>query len=229
PTPTAPPAAASRVKLETDDYSFAYAYPGQAAAIPALASALDAEREEALTALKRETREWRRETEKQGFPYRPYDDSVEWRVVTDTPRLLSLSAETYAYTGGAHGSPGFDALVWDKAAGKRMAPTEMFTSADAIQSAMGDAFCQRLDRARQGRRGAPVKRSDDPFNDCPEVAETTLILGSTDSQRIDRIGLLVGPYVAGPYAEGTYDLTLPVTPAILAAVRPEWREAFAAR
>lgn len=61
------------------------------------------------------------------------------------------------------------------------------------------------------------------------MAETTLILGSSDGERIDRIGLLVGPYVAGPYAEGTYDLTLPVTPAIVAAVRPEWREAFAPR
>ncbi|MEZ0497021.1 DUF4163 domain-containing protein [Sphingomonas sp. IW22] len=229
PAPSPPPAAPSRVKLETDDYSFAYAYPAEAAAIAPLARALDAERETALAGLKRDTGEWRRETEKGGFPYRPYALNIEWKVVTETPRLLSLSAETYAYTGGAHGSPGFDALLWDKAAGKRLAPTELFASAQAIQSAMGDAFCQRLDRARQGRRGVPVGRSDDPFNDCPKVAETTLILGSSDGERIDRVGLLVGPYVAGPYAEGTYDLTLPVTPAIVAAVRPEWREAFAPR
>ena len=55
----------------------------------------------------------------------------------------------------------------------------------------------------------------------------TLILGSRNHKTFDRIGFLIAPYEAGPYAEGSYEVTLPVTPAVLAAVKPEWRGAFA--
>ena len=55
----------------------------------------------------------------------------------------------------------------------------------------------------------------------------TLLLGSARGGRIDRIGLLADPYVAGSYAEGTYEVTLPVTPAIVRAVKPAYRTAFA--
>ena len=44
----------------------------------------------------------------------------------------------------------------------------------------------------------------------------------------DRVGFLIDPYTAGPYAEGTYEVTLPVTRAILAAVKPEYAESFTA-
>jgi hypothetical protein len=230
--PAAPPprvtsAVPSKVSAQTEDYTFAYSYPAAAAAVPALAAWLDERRAAVRAELDRDTAEFRAEARKEGFPYRAYDSTTEWKVVTETPRLLSLSADTYAYTGGAHGSPGFDAIVWDKAAGRRLAPTDLFASPAAIQAALGDAFCAALDKGRELRRGEPVVRSGDSFSACPKVEEATLILGSTDGRAIDRIGLLVGPYVAGPYAEGTYDLTLPVTRAVMAAVKPEYREAFA--
>jgi hypothetical protein len=54
-----------------------------------------------------------------------------------------------------------------------------------------------------------------------------VLLGSSDKQRFNRIGLIAAPYVAGSYAEGPYEITLPVTPAVLAAVKPEYKAAFA--
>ena len=48
-----------------------------------------------------------------------------------------------------------------------------------------------------------------------------------ETRRFDRIGLLAAPYVAGAYAEGSYEVTLPVTPKVLAAVKPEYKAAFA--
>ncbi|HWK35750.1 DUF4163 domain-containing protein [Sphingomonas sp.] len=232
PTPEAPAAAASKTEIKTDDFSFAYSYPAAAAAIGPLRAWLDKDRDTLRAVLVKDTADARREAKAGDFPYRAYDSSVEWKTVTDTPRLLSLSAQTYAYTGGAHGMPGYAAMVWDKVAGQRLDPVALFTSKEAIQTALGAGFCDRLDTERAKRRGEPVKRGkgdDDPFNDCPKVEEATLILGSTDRAAINRIGLLVGPYVAGPYAEGSFDLTLPVTPAVLAAVKPEYRDAFAAR
>jgi len=54
-----------------------------------------------------------------------------------------------------------------------------------------------------------------------------VLLGSSDRKAFNRIGLLAAPYVAGSYAEGTYEVTLPVTPAVLQAVKPEYKAAFA--
>lgn len=232
PAPAAPRAAtaqASTVETKTPDYSFTYRYPAAAAAIPALKSWLDADRAAIRAEVARDSAAFRRETTANDFPFRQYESSTVWKVVTETPRLLSLSAEIYEYTGGAHGSPGFRATVWDKANERRVAPEAMFTSGSAIQAAVGDAFCKALDRERARRRGAPVVRGSDSFSTCPRVADATLILGSSDRRTIDRIGFLVGPYVAGPYAEGSYDLTLPVTPAVLNAVRADYRDAFTAR
>jgi hypothetical protein len=225
-TPT-PTAAARASRTDTDDYSFDYAVPASAAAIPALAAWLEEDRERVEAKVAQDSAAFRRERAADGAPFRKYESTTDWRVVTNTPRLLSIAAETYDYIGGAHGSPGFRSLVWDKQAGERLAATDLFTSPAALQSAAGAAFCTALDAARAKRRGVPVKRDATSFNACPKVAETVVILGSTNRRAIDRIGLLVPPYVAGPYAEGSYDLTLPVTPALLSAVKPDYRNTFA--
>lgn len=232
PTPAPSPAASDSVtEAQTAALDFRYTYPAAAARVPALAAILDAEREKLRRDAMREAEADRRDASGSDRPFHQHDASVAWAVVTETPRFLSLSAELYAFTGGAHGSPGFNSLLWDKQAGARLKPEAVFRSAAALQAATGDAFCAAIDRERAQRRGAPVVRSSEGygFNDCPPVSDATLILGSTNRKAIDRIGLLVGPYVAGPYAEGSYEVTLPVTPALLEAVKPAYREAFAVR
>lgn len=57
--------------------------------------------------------------------------------------------------------------------------------------------------------------------------ESTIILGSSNGQQFDRIGVLIAPYQAGPYSEGDYEVTLPVTRAVLAALKPQYRSVFA--
>jgi hypothetical protein len=226
PSPSPSPAAYA-ADIETDVLDFAYSYPAAAAQWPALVADFRLAENRLRRAAESDAREDRDSAATDGRPFNRHAASVAWSVVTETPRFLSLSAKTYAFTGGAHGSPGFDALLWDKEAGERLDPVAVFRSPVLLQEAIGDAFCARLDAERAKRRGAPVVRDADPFSACPDVKEATLILGSGDRRRIDRIGLLVGPYVAGPYAEGSFDLTLPVTPAVLDALRPEYRSAFA--
>ena len=76
-------------------------------------------------------------------------------------------------------------------------------------------------------RLAPYRDTSNTFGKCPTLKELTLLLGSSTRRRIDRIGLIADPYVAGSYAEGAYEVTLPVTPTILRAVAPRYRAAFA--
>ncbi len=232
PSPTEEPrvSGARSVAEETDDFLFEYSYPAEAGNIAGLAALLDARLDRLRAALAAESAEARDQARGDGFPYNKYSTGVGWSVAAETSAFLSLSAELASYTGGAHGNYGFDALVWDKQAGVALEPAAFFTSPEALDAALGERFCAELNRERGKRRGAPVEEgSDDMFDTCPPLAETTILLGSSNGRAFDRIGVLIAPYGAGPYAEGSYEFTLPVTREVIAAVEEEYRDAFAAR
>ena len=205
---------------------FSYAWPAEVSAVPALVQRFTAERDKLLAEQKTEWAEAVAEFAGQdcvACTNRSFEKS--WEVVSDLPRFLSLSASFYAYTGGAHGNGAYDALIWDREAKAAMDPKALFVSEAALQDALGDAWCKALKAERMKRMGADF--SDDGFFGCPAITDLTLLLGSSDKQRFNRIGLLAAPYVAGSYAEGTYEVTLPVTRQVLAAVKPEYKAAFA--
>ena len=216
------------VDARTADYVFSYSWPAQVEAIPALRAHLAADQAERKRTLAGEAAEARRAAAADpDLRFVPYTLEVEWQVVTDLPGWLSLSQRNSHFEGGAHPNSGFDSRVWDRKAGRALAPRDLFVSAKALDAAIRGPFCDALDRERAVRRGEPVNRaSGDDFDACIAPSEQTLILGSTDRKRFDRIGILVSPYAAGPYAEGSYDITVPVTPAVLQAVKPEFRAAF---
>lgn len=206
--------------------AFTYTYPAQVRAIPALSADLDADRAKLRADYDKGQADDRRDRARTGAPFNPWSASYVWKVVTDLPRFLSLSEETNEYTGGAHGNPGFGALVWDRKAGHRIDPKAFFISQAALDAAVRPAFCAQIAAERRAkeadRNGAPQ------FAACPDPSGAgTVILGSSTRVRFDRIGFLIAPYAVGPYAEGDYEVTLPVTPAVLAAVKPEWRGYFA--
>ena len=57
------------------------------------------------------------------------------------------------------------------------------------------------------------------FDECQKVADATVLAGSSNGKAFDRIGIWFGPYVAGPYAEGAYELNFPVDAKVRAAVK----------
>jgi hypothetical protein len=220
---------AKSVAESNDVWDFKYSYPAQAGRIAPLRAMLDSRQQKALADLKKEAIDGRAAADEAGFPFHAYALMVEWKTVTDLPDWLSLSSQIYSFSGGAHGNTGFDALLWDKRTGKPAEPMALFVSTDALQAAATDAFCAALNKQREAKRGEPVDpKKDDWANTCPKISETTVILGSSNSRTFDRVGFLIDPYTAGPYAEGTYEVTLPVTKAILAAVKPEYAQSFTA-
>jgi hypothetical protein len=68
---------------------------------------------------------------------------------------------------------------------------------------------------------------DDPTFPCRAITELVVVPGSAGKLTFDRIGLLAAPYVAGSYGEGSYEVTLPVTAEMVAALKPEYRGYFA--
>jgi len=225
---------ARSVAEETDDFLFEYAYPAQAGRIPALAALLDERLEDQRGELARTSAEARREARSDGFPYNKHSYTGDWKIVADLPRWLSLSNAFSTYSGGAHGNFGLESLVWDKQQEEAMEGIDLFVSPAALEQALGERFCEELDRERAKRRGAPeqeqaAETGGSTFTDCPEIGDLTVLVGSAGGRRFDRLTLYAGPYVAGPYVEGAYEVNLRVDRAVLEAVRPEYRESFASR
>ena len=234
PAPTATATASSNgarsVAEETDDFLFEYSYPAEAGRIVELASLLDIQLEQQREELALEAGAARREARDNGFPYNKHSYSAEWKVVADLPAWLSLSADVATFTGGAHGNYTVESLVWDKEKERSMDAIELFASPGALEQAFGDRFCDALDAAREERREEPIAEdSDNQFDQCPGIDELVILAGSTNRRTFDRLTVYAGPYVAGPYAEGAYEVDLTIDGAILAAVKPEFREAFSAR
>lgn len=211
----------------TDDYEFEYSWPVEANSIPALATLLQDRADKARAELVGATREDRAAAAEADYAFRPHSFSGDWQLVADIPGWLSLSGTISTYAGGAHPNTGFDSLVWDKSAGVARAPLDLFRSPQNFQNAIARRFCALLDAERGERRGEPVDPgADDYFSACPGAKEVTVLLGSTDGETFDRVSIWVMPYVAGPYAEGSYEFDLPVDTALLDAVKPAYAKAF---
>lgn len=229
-----PAAAAAEAVAFTDNAEkgeakreFAYSWPAEVSAVPELVERFTSERDKLLADQKGDWDEALREfggSDCVACVSRGAEKS--WAVVANLPRFLSLSAEIYAYTGGAHGNSGSTALVWDRETGRGLESRDVFTSPRALQDALGAAWCKGLGEERRRKMGADAPVEDGIFP-CPPIADLTVLLGSKSKTHFDRIGLIADPYVAGSYAEGAYEVTLPVTPAVLAAVKPEYKAAFA--
>jgi hypothetical protein len=227
PSATAVPSGANEVKETNDLYSFAYTWPAAAGNIPALAQRLEDQLEKSKQGLIADANKGKEEAESNGFPYNTYYFSEKWKVVADLPGWLSLTGEFSTYTGGAHGMYGLETIVWDKKVGRGFPAIEMFTSPKALGDALGDKLCKALDAERaKKRKGQPKGESLGEFDKCVGVGEATVLVGSSNGKTFNRVGVWFGPYVAGPYAEGAYELNFGVDKAILDTVKPAYKAAF---
>lgn len=218
------------VHEKTDAYEFTYQYPARVAASPGLVAWLDEDRA-ALQAefLPEETKARLIGENQESCPFGPLEVSSEWEIAADLKGWLSLKQSVYTFTGGAHGQHSTSSILWDQKAQRARRPISLFLSEAALDQAAQPALCNALDRERSRRRneGPIVRDPSDPATACVAASSATVLLGSSGPDAFDRVGFLFVPYVAGPYSEGTYEVTLPVTPAVIAAVRPEFRSAFA--
>ncbi len=225
-----PPSEAREVKVSSDLYEFEYAYPAQAAAIPALKAMLDADITRQQADLRKQAKAAQADAASSDFPYHPQSLYYDWKKVAETPDWLSLSSLVGSYTGGAHPNYWFAAILWDKRANRARKAPDLFVSEQVLSAAIIKPFCAELNRQRAKKRGLPVDpASSDMFDECIDPVGETVILGSSNGRSFNRIGILVPPYEAGPYAEGDYEVTLPINQALLAAVKPEYRGSFSAQ
>lgn len=232
PVSLAPAAQPVKLAEKIDGFEFSYAWPAEAAAIPALDHWLRGNAEAQRIRARRDAMADKASAAKDGYNFNAHSYDETYAIVGNTPLMLVLLSDGYVYTGGAHGMPINTAILWDKAAGKRLATAQMLDIA-RLANLSRKAFCAELDRQRAEKRGEPV-RHDDPnelvdFVQCVDMTKQLILPVSKGGKSLDTVQVVIGPYEAGPYAEGTYVIDLPMDDRLLAAVKAPYRNAFGKR
>jgi hypothetical protein len=219
------------VEENTETYEYYYSYPVEAAAIPNLVTWMKADSAKSRAEIIGWAKQGFDEAKADKREFQPYSQSTGWTVAGSTPQLLSLMSEFGGDTGGAHGNYGFGTLLWDKAAAKALKqPSDVFVKGVAALNIVRKTYCTALDKERAARNG-PDWNADlgSIFGDCPAFKDLTIGFSGKQGGQLDTLHFIAAPYVAGSYAEGAYEIELPINPTLLARVKPQYRASFLGR
>jgi hypothetical protein len=227
PQPPAP-AAGTLVKEESDLFDFTYGWPDEAKAIPALNEELQKDLEETRASLAESAAADREILLSEGLTYRTHSFRKLWEKSGETDRLLSLFTEVSTYTGGAHPNGFYNTILWDKEAGAKIALFDLFTDRKKATGAVGAAYCPALDVARSKRREDPLPLEGSGWLvECPTLENYEIVpIDGDKNGRFETLRVLVPASEAGAYAEGAYEVDVPVTAALKSLMKPEYRGSF---
>jgi hypothetical protein len=225
---TAPAAKPFSYDEKNELIEFDFSWSAEAAAVPELAAKFRAELEKQKAELIAGAEEDRAMRKKQGYDYHPFMSHTGYETSGQSPRLLSLTVETWEYSGGAHGNGGTGALLWDRQARKEIDVADLFAAPANMDRLLTQRWCDALNKAREEKRGEPVGGGG-MFDDCPKLGEIAIVPTDKDKNgRFDQLILTASPYVAGPYVEGSYEIDLAATPDLIEALKAEYRDNFEA-
>lgn len=206
----------------TGAFRFQWSLPAAAGLHPSFARSMRAEAERQLAADRLEAAKARGLAGASATWWK----EIEWRVGANTPGVLVLWAGERAFTGGAHANLLYRSVWWDKRRGRTLAVDDMLADPAAAFAALQERFCAALDGERARRRqGSPVELP--AFNACPDLAQQVLVPVTVGAgPELALFSVKLPPYAAGPYAEGSYEVAVPVTTGFMMQLKPEWRSAF---
>lgn len=141
-----------------------------------------------------------------------YAKDISFSTALQTPKLLSLKRVDYDYSGGAHPNTLSTGLLWDKTLKRRIGLADLLGKSTDL-TVVDQAICSALNAAKRAR--APdspgVTLGGKDFS-CPRAQDTAFVLTPSDtSGKAGGLTFLIGPYQAGPYAEGAYEIAIPAT------------------
>lgn len=202
-------------------------YPGLAAELQRYTGAARGELMQAVEALGNEK------------PSSPYDLSLSYTMLADTPRLVAVAADGSSYTGGAHGNPLVARFVWLPERQELLRADELIADAGGwrnvsayVREQLHAALSQRIDadelepveRAEVMRSaGKMIDEGSDPDVDNFDQFEPVL---SADG-RLRALRFVFPPYQVGPYSDGVQTVEVPAA-VLLPHVAAEYRPLFAA-
>lgn len=141
----------------------------------------------------------------------PYEKTIVYGDAVQTGRLFSAMRTDFDYSGGAHPNTVATALLWDKTEKRRITPGDLFAKG-ADTTALERSLCAAVNTAKKARPGAqPISTKADTWS-CPKLKDVALVLapGAT-AGKAGGLTFLLDAYAVGPYAEGSYYITLPAS------------------
>lgn len=233
-TPAVVPAVELKDVVETTpDYIIGISYQTPAAKYPGLAAELkryaDAARADLIEAA---------QARKKGEGSAPYDLSLNFTEVLDSPNLVAVAAEGSSYTGGAHGSPLIARFVWLPQQNQLLKATDLVPDKkgwDAISRYVREQLHSALSQRVDADDLAPAERA--------EVVESAgrMIDDGTDADpanfalfepvvavdgKLTALRFVFAPYEVGPYSDGTQTVEVPAS-VLLPYVAPAYKAMFA--
>jgi len=216
----------------TPRYIIGITYPKNASRYPALAVELQAyataARKELMTAV---------EGLGDDKPTAPYDLSLSFTELMDTPHVYAVAADGTSYTGGAHGAPLVARFVWLPARGEMLTAERLLTGPDGwaavsafVREQLQTALSQRIDaneiapedRAELFRTGSGmIAAGTEPR--AAMFAQFEPIAG--EGGRLSGLRFVFPPYQVGPYSDGTQTVEVPAA-ILLPHVAPAYRGLF---
>jgi hypothetical protein len=142
-----------------------------------------------------------------------YEKTVTVTAALETGKLLSLKRVDFDYSGGAHPNTLSSGILWDKALKRRLVLADLFRK-NADLTALDQALCTAINAAKRARvpDSAAVTLGGRPGSACPRAADTAFVLApGTVNGKAAGLVFFIGAYQVGPYAEGGYEIAIPVT------------------
>lgn len=216
------------------DYIVGISYPQGIAKHPALAQVLQAYAESARAELMQSVAAL-----KGSKPSAPYDLSLQFTGLVDTPRIVAAAADGSSYTGGAHGNPLVARFVWLPGEQRMLTAEQLLPDAaswkivsDQVREQLMTALSQQLDddgleaadRSQALRDGSGMIDAGtvpDPKN----FARFEPVMNADGSIRALRF--VFPPAQVGPYSDGTRNIDVPAQ-VLLPLVAPEYKALFRA-
>lgn len=216
------PASALLVRQTSPELTWRWRAAPEAATAPGLLRAIRATGLAEAGKARADARRDAASAKKAGFPFRRHTLVDDWSLAADTPHLLALAHESYSDTGGAHGNTAYDVKIWDKRSNRAISLPDLFSDWPHARKLLSPAFCAALAAERGQRRNGQTLGGD--FDACPKLAEQPLLPWGGIGSRAPQLRVLLAPYIAGPYSEGGYLVTLPWPEAVKPLVKPTYRD-----
>lgn len=201
-------------------------YPGLAQAVAAYVKAQQDELMEAVDALGNDK------------PTAPYELSLSFEQVLDTPDVVAVAVDGSRYTGGAHGEPLVARFVWLPKQDKALTADELIPDAKGWLAV--SAYAREQLRTAVSVRADADEMSPEERQEFVRSAAKMIDAGTepdsanfrqfqplADAQgRVTALRFVFPPYQVGPYADGTQTVDVPID-VVRSYLAPEYAGLFA--
>ncbi|MDJ0921639.1 MAG: DUF3298 domain-containing protein [Henriciella sp.] len=147
--------------------------------------------------------------------FRPYGIGFTWEMLGHVEKLVSLKGLYYEDLGGAHPNYGLIGLLYHTETEQEIEVASLFVEPDTAQASLYPLVREGIIQAKIDRLTEYGMTKEEIVSDVDYTfsAEGTwlsiaALAPSADTDRFGGLTVYFSPYEIGPYAEGSYDITI---------------------